>query len=86
MCRAALAAIIISAEKGEEKNYYDDNGRDNNDIGDNNHRTRIDRFKRVEASLGRENDWSLAMETSRRLMVDFFPTPSALGWLYPADR
>lgn len=53
---------------------------------DNNHRTRIDRFKGVEAPHGRESDWSLGMETSRRLMVNFFPIPSAPGWLYPTDR
>lgn len=70
----AQAAVIISLRK-TTKNNHDGNGRDNNDNGesDNNHRTRIDRFKGVEAPLGRESDWSLGMETSRRLMVNFFP-------------
>lgn len=57
-------------------------------MNDNNHRTRIDRFKGAEAlSLGRENDWSLAMETSRRLMVNFFPhhLPSD-GSIQPTDK
>lgn len=62
--------IISPREEGrkERKNYNDDN----------NHRTRIGRFKgsrgvSLSLSFARETDWSLAMKTSERLMVDFFP-------------
>lgn len=88
LASVAALAIIISLRKAR-KNYYGGNGYDNNDnaMNDNNHRTQIDRFKGVEASFGRENDWSLAMETSRRLMVDFFPHHLLSdGSIQPTDK
>ena len=53
-------------------------------MNDNNHRTRIDRFKGVEASLRKRlvaHDGNVE-KTNGELLL----TPSALGWLYPADR
>lgn len=68
----AARSLSRRADQSREKNNHGGNGHDNNDNAgnDNNRRTRIDRFKGVEAALGRESDWSFAMETSRRLMVD----------------
>lgn len=84
---AALAAIIISLRKARKN--YDGNGHDNNDnaMNDNNHRTRIDRFKGVEASLARKGKRLVVRDGNvEKTNGGFLPTPSALGWLYPADR